>query len=154
MNQQDKELLLKDLCTRLPYGIKVETPYNKCYHNCATVIGVVERQSATKSIEYIDIVTNKATYPIKYIKPYLRPMSSMTEKEKFEFRKLVGFNELTSDKIGFLEGGTLEEYISYISFNLMCTTIDWLNAHHFDYRGLIDKGLAIAITEKNNSYKE
>ena len=61
-------------------------------------------------------------------KPYLRPMSSMTEEEKKES------GELYKKNTG------------------MWDDLDWLNAHHFDYRGLIDKGLAIAVTEENNPY--
>ena len=72
-------------------------------------------------------------------KPYLRLMSSMTEEERKEYELLANHCIVTS--IGFihLEAAPL---------------IDWLNAHHFDYRGLIEKGLAIEITENNNqTYK-
>ena len=67
------------------------------------------------------------------IRPYLRPMSSMTEEE----RKI--YIEISSHLCGEIAAKTM---------------IDWLNAHHFDYRGLIEKGLAIAVTEENNPYKE
>ena len=67
--------------------------------------------------------------------PYLRPMSSMTEEER---------KEHNSHRLS--KWSTYSEYCANV--------IDWLNAHHFDYRGLIEKGLAIAITEDNNPYKE
>ena len=61
-------------------------------------------------------------------KPYLRPMDSMTEEEYAEF--------------------------GYDTLRYTIQDIDWLNAHHFDYRGLIEKGLAIEVTKENNPYKE
>lgn len=123
MTQEEKELLLKDLCERLPYGVKVKTPYND-----AILRGIVDRKGVKTTIDYTDIVTDKQTYPIRYIKPYLRPMSSMTEEEKSMYEGLM---------IGI-------DNISY-----MLDVIDWLNSHHFDYRGLIEKGLAIDATGLN-----
>ena len=102
MTQNDKELLLKDLCSRLPYGIFV-----------------------------YDEIDNKSIYTISYhphidnCKPYLRPMSSMTEEEE---------NELAT--ICVRGGYKYSVFKSYL-------VDDWLNAHHFDYRGLIPMGLAL-----------
>ena len=89
MTQEDKELLLKDLCARLPYGVKVKTPYND-----AILRGIVDRKGVKTTIDYTDIVTDKQTYPIRYIKPYLRPMSSMTEEEKDCYKKHLDINNL------------------------------------------------------------
>ena len=120
MNQQDKELLLKDLSTRLPYGVMVKTPYNNA--ELIGINGIVRRKGYTKETEYIDVITDKQTYPIRYVKPYLRPMSSMAEEEKLMYEGLM----IGTDNVSY-----------------MLDVIDWLNAHHFDYRGLIEKGLAI-----------
>lgn len=131
MTQNDKELILKDLCARLLYGVKVRTPYND-----AILRGIVDRKGVKTTIDYTDIVTDKQTYPIRYIKPYLRPMSSITEEERKEYdsrRKHI------SDDYNCYCFDTIE-------------SIDWLNAHHFDYRGLIEKGLAIAVAKDNNPY--
>lgn len=150
MTTEEKQLLLIDLCARLPYGVKVETPYNRCYYNSARVICIVNRASGTKGIEYIDIVTDNATYPIKYAKPYLRPMSSMTEEEKCYIDNRWGVDNY-GDIItysSYESGMSTVELADIIGFQ------DWLNAHHFDYRGLIERGLAIAVTDENNPYKE
>lgn len=131
MSENDKELLLKDLCCRLPYGVMVKTPYNNA--ELIGINGIIRRKGYTKKSEYIDVVTDKQTYPIRYVKPYLRSLSSMTEEEKIELTlsgcriKGVGWN-------GWVQ--TIE-------------TIDWLNAHHFDYRNLIERGLAIDCTGLN-----
>lgn len=69
---------------------------------------------------------------LEYVRPYLRPMSSMTEEEVKEYKHLVAFSGSPDGAANF---------------------IDWLNAHHFDYRGLIPKGLAIEVTKENNPYK-
>lgn len=131
MIQGDKELLLKDLCGRLPYGVKAKA-------NDITVVtinGVVKRQSLTGYFDY-DIITDNGNFYLKEVKPYLRPMSSMSLEEEQEYSFLLN------------DGGW------GVSEDLMTDCIDWLNAHHFDYRSLIDKGLAIEVTENNNPYKD
>ena len=79
--------------------------------------------------------------PIEDIKPYLRPMSSMTEEEKAQMKKLWFDN----NRVIFLDPKEIRCYRFYDS-----NVVDWLNAHHFDYRGLIEKGLAIAVTEESS----
>ena len=76
---------------------------------------------------------------IESIKPYLRPMSSMTEEERSELSKL------TNDKFKFYLYTTKPEIICYEKYNYIegLKVLDWLNAHHFDYHGLIEKGLAL-----------
>ena len=113
MTQEDKELLLKDLCARLPYGIKVRTTY----------LSFAEDKLETRDIE---LTYYNAGYLDNHwieAKPYLRPMSSMTEEEENEWMKL-GFKVLKKGVSSIIE-------------------YDWLNEHHFDYRGLIEKGLAL-----------
>lgn len=101
MTQEDRELLLKDICTRLPYGIFVKE-------------GDVDDR----------VIYTYDYHPhIETCKPYLRPMSSMTEEEEREFEETLQYTQYT-----------LESY-------------DWLNARHFDYRGLIEKGLALEAPE-------
>ena len=136
MTKEDKELLLKDLCVRLPYGVKVTwdgkypltvTPYIYC---------------AIASEDNIDNLP----------KLLLRPMSSMTEEERKELNNRLPYKcEIEIDELGDLYFDSKESL--FFDTELISDIIDWLNAHHFDYRGLIDKGLAIAVTEKNNPYK-
>ena len=128
MKQEDKELLLKDLCARLPYRVKVKSSRR--------------RSLVTLSL---DVMTD--FHLGCSVKSYLRPLSSMTEEEKEELKTLFDAEEITSDSICYLEGGTLEEYLSRIPFSFCSKIIDWLNAYHFDYRGLIERGLAIEAPE-------
>lgn len=123
MIQEDKELLLKDLCARLPHKCRVFYEYiddldNKTYGYSLTL--------NTWCID--EFIANKAI-----IKPYLRPMSSMTEEEKNEYLNTFKKSIIGTDE----EDGRVWTIDS----------IDWLNAHHFDYRGLIEKGLAIEAPE-------
>ena len=110
MTNEEKQLLLKDICARLPYGVKIlDMPAN--------AVGNLFLVSATDTVEYelVDETNNDTGRQTLYnIKPYLRPMSSMTEEEKKECVKIT-FIEAT----------------------------DWLNSHYFDYRGLIEEGLAL-----------
>lgn len=130
MTQEDKELLLKDLCARLPYGVKIIFKHNGFRWDWAQTLNEI---SKCEDGEY---AING--WGIHGIKPYLRPMSSMTEEERKEYELLANHCIVTS--IGFIH---LES----------APLIDWLNSHHFDYRSLIEKGLAIAVTEENNPYE-
>lgn len=136
MTQEDKELLLKDLCARLPYGVKglAYIAGEPCNIN-TNVNGVINNSIVTdyKSpmLELINLNSKDIT-----IKPYLRSMSSMTEEEINEFEQITD---------NLLDNGTSEE--------IWNTVIDWLNAHHFDHRHLIPRGLAIEVTPENNPYK-
>ena len=117
MSQEDKKLLLKDLCSRLSYGVILV--------------------SSNEKITYqTDGNTGAELLVEEEWKPYLRPMSSMTEEE---YRELEGL---------------LQKHNFNLNEETASIEIDWLNKHHFDYRGLIERGLAIAVTEENNPYKE
>lgn len=133
---EEKELLLKDLCGRLPYG----------------VIGV---NSCGNPSKLDDITEFTPLTAIKYKimkydwKPYLFPMSSMTEEQKEEFRFLVCHEKEWQDA-----GLHKEEWGWYYTYHegeyqVPDEAIDWLNAHHLDYRGLVEKGLAIDATGLN-----
>jgi hypothetical protein len=119
---EEKELLLKDLCARLPYDPIVYVDEK---------LPRLKLGSSTRVWEYIAVD--------KPCKPYLRSMSSMTEKERSELSKL------TNDKFKFYLYTTKPEIICYEKYNYIegLKVLDWLNAHHFDYRGLIEKGLAL-----------
>ena len=123
MTQEDKELLLKDLCARLPYKVKGQAVSNGEIYRISSIISVSPSGEALLMLydNNIDFVTLEQT------KPYLRPMSDMTAEEVDEY------NELCACNVPF--PGIVEESVADF--------MDWLNSHHFDYRGLIEKGLAI-----------
>ena len=126
MNKKDKELLLIDLSARINYKVKCKSDIFKKKN----LVGM----DGDGLIFWSRDENNKACYdvlePSKWnVKPYLRPMSSMTDEEYKEWRYLYlplpHDNEATETQ----------------------RRIDWLNAHHFDYRGLIEKGLALEAPE-------
>lgn len=120
MTQEKKQLLIQDLCMRVPYGVKVE---------------VCIKDKNIKSVDCVKYDT-VGTYirlmdEEKFsIKPYLRPLSSMTEEEKDEYKNLV-------------RGIVVKDYIALPFIN----EVDWLNKKMFDYRELIEKGLALEAPE-------
>lgn len=150
MKQEDKELLLRDLCARLPYGVKVQTTY-------------INQKTKERSDIGIDVLT---TTEISLLidsyeehKPYLFPLSSMTEEQKKELFELCRFC-IEED----WEGKKREVYAIEISsradpaycydhnfymWGVDVRAIDWLIKNHFDYRGLIPMGLAINATGLN-----
>ena len=134
MTQEDKILLLRDLCGRLLYGVKAYIKNwskldRKYYEGVYTVesidlsLNTIVADSERSSVE---VIVSGDDYEIK---PYLRPMSNMTEEEKLMYEGLM----IRTDN-----------NIPYI-----LDVIDWLNVHHFDYRDLIEKGLAIDATGLN-----
>jgi len=112
MTQEEKQLLLKDLCARLPYGVEI-----KCE---------ASRISVTLSPHILGVIVKDGN-ELQW-KPYLRSMSSMTEEElaEWEFPLDMDYN-----------GYCIPAY----------PALDWLLAHHFDFRGLIEKGLALEAPE-------
>lgn len=147
MSENDKELLLKDLCNRLPYGVKVK---HEAQDFPSTLLWVdSERLSAGRKADKIGVGSDWGN--IEFIKPYLRPMSSMTEGEKEELTEEHKKDErIYIDVIERVANGDKHARGTAIPH----FAADWCNEHHFDYRGLIEKGLAIEVTEENNPYKE
>ena len=142
MTEKDKELLLKDLCTRLPYGVKVNINSSIEEQNSmklfdvdldSETIGVSNDKWVFRAIPIIDDEDE-----VKVIKPYLRPMSSMTDDER---RALLKWGT-----VGLDENGKVFDVYPY-GMKRNMAVIDFLNARHFDYRGLIEKGLALEAPE-------
>ena len=124
MTRKNKQLLLKDLSARLPYEVKVEWEGNTYFVDSINRYNELQVEGANFRV------------PIYESKPYLRPISSMTEEEQDEFFHFVQINVKRID----------EKYPD--PFSELTTKIDWLNSHHFDYRGLIEKGLALEATSE------
>ena len=155
MTQEDKELLLKDLCARLNTNLVCSIYRTDDY-------GVGYRDEILSGYCKGDIwyefyfgddcgigIDN-----VSKIKPYLFPLSSMTEEQAIELFNIFGIslvdsvganyikvNEITGITFFFQNGFDVETHLDKL--------IDWLNKNHFDYRGLIEKGLALDATDKN-----
>ena len=123
MTQEDKELLLKDLCARLSYGVKV----NEDIQGDFTLVGLTKERAFTTSEEEGKF----NDFPIELIKPYLFPLSNMTEEQSKIYHELIRGMFGTSALINF---EVLE---------------DFFHKNHLDYRGLIPMGLALNATELN-----
>lgn len=130
MNQKDKELLLADLCARLPYE-------------------VILLALNGRTIYQTDGNTGAELFVEEGWKPYLRPMSSMTEEEKREI-----YDWLVENDVDWFDFSKLRLDEVLISFDSSWLLVNWLIEHHFDYRGLIERGLAIEVAKENNPYKE
>ena len=140
MTQEDKELLLKDLCARLPYGVKIELTW--------WVMDEGTCMSTTLEPDHIDQILNDEVGDVE-IKSYLRPMSSMTEEQCFDFYCRFVENEIDYNdfKKYYFDGCLWNKVLTLISD---CgDIIDWLNKYHFDYRNLITMELAIDATGLN-----
>lgn len=117
MTQEEKELLFKDLCARLPYGVKfLRESWNYEWDQEMSVVETLE------DIDNERYINHTRVYKVEDINPYLRPMSSMTEEEK--------------ETLLTLKWTKLEHH-----------TVDWLNQHYLDYRDLIGKGIALPAPE-------
>lgn len=146
MTQEEKELLLKDLYARLPYGVKIlhegwNYEWDQELSTLEKVTGIDEKFIYVKVInEHTgeEYMSDKHCINILSIKPFLRPMSSITEEEKY---KLLKFGAITC-----LENGEVVD-VSCVGFERHADIQDYLNACHLDYRGLIPKGLALEAKE-------
>ena len=134
MAQEEKELLLKYLCAALPYGVKfLRESWNYEWDQEMSVVETLE------DIDNEGYINHTRVYKVEDIKPYLRPMSSMTDDERDEYKSLQGDE--------WFNGYQPEGYETIDSF-------EWLLEHHFDFMGLIPIGSAIEVTEENNPYIE
>lgn len=132
MTQEDKELLLRDLCGRLPYGIKGN--YQNSDDELLRKVTIMYRYLEPNGM----VMTGD-------IKPYLFPLSSMTREQLYELREMFGFEiEFSEDSI---ELSTFHH--NCLGYLEMVSLFEWFNKNHFDYRGLISKGLAIDCTNLN-----
>ena len=162
MTQEEKELLFKDLCARIPYGVKLYCTQGTSIDRKKgwKLVGYHEADIKIKDVFGITVGTlhriilncvgPNNNVDIDFIndevKPYLFPLSSMTEEQKKFFSNLpIGIDKYgdisTKDD---LNGNSL-----YTDLESYLEVIEWLNKNHFDYRGLIEKGLALDATDKN-----
>ena len=118
MTEENKQLLLKDLSSRLPYKITVQFKDGSKRH----LVGLTPAGIAILSGDSRPITTS-----IENIQPLLRDMKDMTQEQEFEY-------ENTLEVVYYTNGNR--------AYNMTAESIDWLNAHDFDYRGLLEKGLA------------
>ena len=127
MTREDKQLLLKDLCARLPYEVKILQG--------GVIIETLQSICKVGDNDYtVNPITNDMYngFYIEQVKPYLRPMSSMTKGEEKEYSELWDLQD---------------RFPTDADIRFKIDVFDWLNAHHFDYRGLIEKGLALEAPE-------
>lgn len=133
MTPEEKQLLLRDLSGRLPYGVKIT-----CFKNGALTPYLIDFRDSTIHATS-DFSGTYIKVQLEDCKIYLRPMSSMTEEEKEEFESLVFTYDFGNVQF------PIEHVIMY--WDSFEEVLDWLNAHHIDYRGLIEKGLALEAPE-------
>ena len=124
--EEEKNLLLKDLCTRLPYGVRYRhftwnDEYGETY--------IAAQIYSINTDGYVKNCHDDETVYIDNVRPYLFPLSSMTEEQKKEYQYIT------------------ERWMNDPAYSIS-DSIDWLNKHHFDYRGLIEKGLALEAPEE------
>lgn len=137
MTQEDKELLLKDLCARLPYGVKcqIDTGDADVYVDTLATITI------DGCVCFMETIDTEDALEYDNIKPYLFPLSSMTEEQKKEYNWLK--HEVP---VCYYEYGDVVEEIELLDSP---ESFEYLIENHFDYRGLIEKGLAIDATGLN-----
>lgn len=132
MTQEERHLLLKDICARLPYGVKVHLDTDDKSFD-TDLVGLPNNNTVN--------IHDKENYEtieecfVWNIKPYLHPMSSMTEEEREEFRMIGGVTSYSP------------QHNTWAICAFSPEAYDWLLANHFDHRGLIEKGLALEAPE-------
>ena len=145
MTQEDKELLFKDLCARLPYNVK-------CYNSKYRSDLAEEIICITVNYNHPCVQLGTYLYKLEQVKPYLFPLSSMTEEQEKEIQEITGNPDyacITRKTDG------LELWLNFIDtdptiwLDAIFEVQDYLNKNHFDYRNLINKNLAIDCTNLN-----
>lgn len=170
---KDTDLLIKDLSARLPYGVKVDR---------GDYVYTLKSIGKDRSVLLLGDPQQPAIFSnVHLIKPYLRAMSDMSDDEVTELlhirlsaiygesclyiRNLAKINDITYRKeepytgsisvwFSYLDNTRIYSKIEFLGLptNITLDELDWLNKNHYDYRGLIEKELAIAVTKNNNPY--
>lgn len=122
MTLNEIETIKREVAAHLPYGVKVNVTNSTIYKDPMTVLGIDYSKEIVKVGENIDGTFFTHNERAADVKPYLRPMESMTDDE-------------------------YEYYWGDNNFINLCDRVDWLNEHMFDYRGLIGLGLAVAAPD-------
>ena len=123
MTDKEKQLLLKDLCARLPFDVMGSEIYDNKVWGMPELLISIDMETGRVSC------SDSLPYSVERFRPYLRPMSSMTKEEKKDYDKL---------------------FTIHSDGDIYCENWEWsdfMNSHHFDYRGLIPKDLAIEAPE-------
>ena len=143
MTQEQKDLLLKDLCARLPYGVKVQVDLQSDTYS-PIVCKVCSIECAEIGSTFIGVETSPDTYNEfrEFLcKPYLFPLSSMTDGQIYQ------------SPFGYATLDAIRQDDIWSTITIGCKEyndiVDWLNKNHIDHRGLIEKGLAIDATGLN-----
>ena len=141
MTQEDKDLLLRDLCMRLHYKVKVQDTYYKSLEPNPIWLLDLNTQS-------VRLFADEGYQSIEYIKPYLFPLSSMTYELWDKEFSGCGITEFTRDSFKY-GCETLDFNRSNPNLSSMVRFINRLIKNHFDIYGLIPKGLALDASGKN-----
>ena len=154
MKQEDKILLVKDLCSRLPYGVRVchvSSEISGVLHDIS-VLHMYEGNSDSDKpdsiVDYvadIDFFGDGYPYEVEEFKPYLFPLSSISSEQLKEVSEILGKEVEVFDNYLNIVNHTRNTF-SYLELDAL---FDWFNKNHFDYRNLIEKGLAIDCTNLN-----
>lgn len=140
MEKETRNLLLTDLSGRVPYGVKIQVTIKDVV--CQVDVYSVFNDGGVyvEDDNFIDAVD------IAEVKPYLFPLSSMTEEQEEELKAILGSTPFFDNKneVFYDMNGCSKIYLSDVQ-----TAIDWFNKNHFDYRGLIEKGLALDAKNLN-----
>ena len=153
----DKKTLIREFCSRLPYGVMVcITEDSTGEEYTCRLVGLDDVYNETYGV----LITDIALFGINNeVKLYLRPLSSMTEEEIIDFEEKTKFNyypghviykdipAFDNDCTEFSTGPDTDHNYRQIKPEDIIVCINWLESHHFDYNGLIEKGLALEAPE-------
>ena len=141
MTQENKELLLKDLCARLPYNVicQVEFKENGKYNSKVMLLSGIFTDEAYFTIKGGSIYSNE-------YKPYLFPLLSISREQLFKVQEILGKNEIEIED-GFLRIVDAER--NTITYLEILAVLEWFYKNHFDVNNLISMGLAIDATKLN-----
>lgn len=153
MTKEEKGLLLEDICRRLPYKVKFNV-LDPLLGNITVIPYTVIDLRDFRC--YIEGSKNEQLYSIEQIKPYLRPLSSITEREKKDLLKRL-FKERSNlfliDNEGIIESIDNTVWATFYPRNIKIY-VDFMNSHHIDYNDLIKKGLALKAPKGIYTYKK
>lgn len=141
MTKEEKNLLLKDLCGRLPYGVEVQVD------TYGTVYDARVEAVWSDGTVYVECDTSVDAVDIAEVKPYLFPLSALSVPEMNEIVEMTNCNfpwDLLNEdgKLDWTVGGLVESELFSLTLEQIDCISEWFKRNGYDYLGLLDKGLA------------
>ena len=139
LSEEDRILLTRDMSSRIAFGLRVDLDLDKGFIATLNKLDVQPLYDHSNTVKRVYSFVDELDcyFDINRVRPILKKMGNIEQRDLDDYRKYTSNQDATIDDI--LRMDRLE-------------TFEWLTSRFFDFRGLIEKGLAIDEKVYNRMY--